>query len=360
MMRKALDPCRLLLISLAGWLNQRQQDVIDYLQEENRVLREQLGGRRLHLNDDQRRRLAVKAKKLGRRVLHELATLVTPETLLAWYRRLIASKYDGSQQRGPGRPRTPNEIQQLVVRMATENRDWGYRRIQGALANLGHEVARSTIANILKEHGLEPAPERERKTTWKEFLSRHREVIAAADFFTIEAWTRRGLTRFIVLFLIDLSSRKVEITGIARQANGLWMSQVGRNLSDAADGFLVGKRYLIHDCDPLFTAEFLETLEASGVKSVKLPPRAPNLNAHAERFVRTIKESCLERLILFGECSLRKAIHDFVMHYHHERNHQGLDNRLIMQEECQASRTGAIQRRQRLGGMLNYYYRQAA
>ena len=359
-MRPALDPFRLLLISLAGWLNQQQQDIIDYLQEENRVLREQLGDRRLRLNDDQRRRLAVKAKKLGRRVLHELATLVTPETLWAWHRRLVARKYDGSQERGPGCPRTPNEIQQLVVRMATENRDRGYRRIQGALANLGHEVARTTIANILKEHGLEPAPERNRKTTWKEFLSRHRELIVAADFFTIEAWTRRGLTRFVVLFLIDLSSRRVEIAGLARQANGLWMSQIARNLTDAAEGFLRGKRYLIHDRDPLFTAEFLETLETSGVTSVKLPPRAPNLNAHAERFVRTIKETCLERLILFGEGSLRKAIHDFVLHYHHERNHQGLNNRLIMEEECYVSRKGAIQRRQRLGGMLNYYYRPAA
>ena len=138
----------------------------------------------------------------------------------------------------------------------------------------------------------------------------------AADFFTIEAWTRQGLTRFIVLFLIDLSSRRVEIAGLARQANGLWMSQVARNLSDATEGFLVGKRYLIHDRDPLFTAEFVETLKTSGVKSVKLPPRSPNLNAHAERFVRTIKESCLERLILFGEGSLRKAIHEFVMHYY--------------------------------------------
>jgi len=141
------------------------------------------------------------------------------------------------------------------------------------------------------------------------------------------------------------------------------MSQVARNLSDATDGFLVGKRYLIHDRDPLFTGEFLEILEASGMKPVKLPPRAPNLNAQAERFVRTIKETCLERLILFGEGSLRKAIYDFVMHYHHERNHQGLDNRLIMQEESYVSRTGAIQQRQRLGGMLNllnYYYRQAA
>jgi putative transposase len=223
-MRPTLDPFRLLLISLAGYLNQKQQEVIDYLQEENRVLREQLGRKRLRLDDDQRRRLAVMAKKLGRRVLHEVATIVTPETLLAWHRRLIARKYDGSEQRGPGRPRVQDEIQHLVVRMARENRDWGYRRIQGALANLGHEVARGTIANILKEHGLEPAPERNRKSTWKEFLSRHREVIVAADFFTIEAWTRRGLTRFVVLFLIDLSSRRVEIAGLAREANGLWMS----------------------------------------------------------------------------------------------------------------------------------------
>jgi putative transposase len=137
-MRIPLDSFRLLLISLAGCLNQHQCDVIDYLQEENHVLREQLGNKRLRLNDNQRRRLAVRAKKLGRRVLHELTTLVTPETLLAWHLRLIAKKYDGSKQRGPGRPRVHVEIQQLVVRMATENRDWGYRRIQGALANLGH------------------------------------------------------------------------------------------------------------------------------------------------------------------------------------------------------------------------------
>ena len=147
---------------------------------------------RLRLNDDQRCRLAVRAKKLGRRVLHELATIVTPETLLAWHRKLIARKYDGSKQRGPGRPRTQDEVQQWVVRMATENRDWGYRRIQGVLANLGYQVGRST-ANILKEHGLEPAPERKRKTTWKEFMTQHREVIVAADFFTIEGLDSRGL-----------------------------------------------------------------------------------------------------------------------------------------------------------------------
>jgi len=296
---------------------------------------------------------------LGWPTPHALTTIVTPATLLTWHRQLIARKYDGHPQRGPGRPRTRDEIERLVVRMATENRDWGYRRIQGALANLGHEVGHSTIANILKEHGLEPAPERKRKTTWKEFLRQHREAIVAADFFTVEAWTRWGLTRFLVLFFIDLRSRRVEIGGVARQANGLWMSQVARNLSDAEEGFLTGKRYLIHDRDPLFTTEFVEILKSTGVQSVKLPP-APNLNAHAERFVRTIKESCLERMILFGEGSLRKAIREFVADYHHERNHQGLGNRLIMPEQLIGHRTGAIQRRPRLGGMLNYYYRQAA
>ena len=207
---------------------------------------------------------------------------------------------------------------------------------------------------------MEPAPQRERKTTWKEFLSRHRDVMVAADFFTIEAWTRQGLTRFLVLFFIDLASRRVEIGGVARQANGLWVSQVARNLSDAEEGFLNGKRYLIHDRDPLFTAEFLEILKSSGVQSLQLPPCSPNLNAYAERFVRTIKESCLERIILFGEGSLRKAIQEFVEHYHRERNHQGLGNRLIAQEEPHGRSDGAIQCRQRLGGMLNYYYRQAA
>jgi putative transposase len=175
-------------------MNQRQLQVIDYLREENRVLREQLGGRRLRLNDDQRRRLAAKAKGLGRKLLAEVATIVTLETLLSWHRKLIAQKYDGSRKRAPGRPRSAAQIETLVVRMAGENRDWGYRRIQGALSNLGHNIARSTIAAILKRHGMEPAPERSRKTTWKEFLSRHWELLVAADFFTVEVWTRRGPT----------------------------------------------------------------------------------------------------------------------------------------------------------------------
>ena len=201
-------------------------------------------------------------------MLAEFASLVTPETLLAWHRQLIAQKYDGSGQRGPGRPRTRQEIEALVVRLAEENREWGYRRLPGALSHLGHKLVRSTIASILERHGLESAPERHWKTTWKEFLTRHWELIAAADFFTIEVWTPKGLQRFIILFFLELSTRNVEIAGIASTANGLWMNQIGRKVTDVVDGILNGKRYLIHDRDPRFTVEFLNLLAGVGIESV--------------------------------------------------------------------------------------------
>jgi HTH-like domain len=194
--------------------------VIEYLIEENRVLREQIGNRHLRFTDNQRCRLVAKAEKLSRKVLVQVATIVTPQTLLAWQRMLIAKKYDGSAYRTPGRPRTLTEISQLVVRMAEENPTWGYRRIQGAIANLGHVLAHTTIANILKRYGIEPAPERNRKTTWKEFIDRHWDQRVATDFFTVEVWTCSGLTRFVVLFFMDLSTRRVEIGGIASSANG--------------------------------------------------------------------------------------------------------------------------------------------
>ena len=253
-----------------------------------------------------------------------------------------------------------DEIRRLIVRMATENRDWGYTRIRGALDNLGHQVARGTIANVLKAHGLEPAPERKKRRTWREFLAAHWDVLAAADFFTIEVWTPRGLTRFTVLVLIHLASRRVQIAGISAQPDGPWVTQLMRNATDIQDGFLRNMRFLIHDRDPLFRPAMRDTLPPAGVTPVRLPARSPNLNAYAERFVRTIKESCLERMVLIGEGSLRRAVREFVEHYHHERNHQGLDNRLIHPPPTAPPPRGPVQCRQRLGGMLNYYYRAAA
>jgi len=199
-MSALLNPLSFVVSCLSGWLNQHQQHVIDYLTQGNHVLREQLGDRRLRFSDDQRRRLAARARELSRSVLAQVATIVTPATLLAWHRKLIASKYDGSAHRKPGRPRTDAEVETLILRMAKENRTWGYERIMGALANLGHKRSANTIATILKRHGVEPAPERGRKTTWKEFISRHFDQIAATDFFSVEVWTLKGLQRFMVLF----------------------------------------------------------------------------------------------------------------------------------------------------------------
>ena len=176
-MSQILHPWHILLVSLAGWMNREQRLVIEYLQEENRILKEHLKGQRVRYTDKQRRRLAVKAKALGRWLLIQLDTIVTPDTLLGWHRKLIAKKYDGSAKRGPGRPRIMREIERLIVAIAQNNPGWGYLRIVGALDNLGHKVARTTIANVLARHGIQPGPKR--KTTWNQFLSAHWAVMAA-------------------------------------------------------------------------------------------------------------------------------------------------------------------------------------
>ena len=229
-------PLKFLLLIWAGWMNRAQQNAIDYLKEENRILRDQVGNKRLRLTNAHRRRLAQKAKVVGRAALKALACIVTPDTLLRWHRELIAKKYDGSQQRRPGRPRSSREMQALIVRMAKDNPTWGYTRIRGALRNLGHRLGRNTIKRILKDHGIEPAPERGRGMPWDTFLKAHWGAIAAADFFSLEIITNAGLVRYFVLFVIDLKTRRVEVAGIIQQPYGEWMQQVARNLTDVVDG----------------------------------------------------------------------------------------------------------------------------
>ena len=353
-------PWQLLAVIVAGWMSRHQQQVIDYLREENRILREKIRKKRVQLNDDQRRRLASKGKILGRRRLAEVCSIVTPDTILRWHRQLIARKYDGSRRRRPGRPRIMDRIRKLIVRMATENERWGYRRIQGALANVGHQVSRSTIQRTLLENGIPPAPERGKYMPWKKFLKAHWGAIAASDFLTVEVWTLRGLTRFYVFFVIDLATRRVQIAGISAAPNGNWTEQMARNLTDPFDGHLRSHKYLICDRDPLYTQAFRSILGSSGVTVVRLPPRSPNLNAYVERFVRSIKSECLSRMIFLGEQHFRTAIDEYMEHYHLERNHQGLENRLVAPAQAAGERSGAVNRRERLGGMLNYYHRRAA
>ena len=292
-----LKPWQLLLLILSGWINRHQQDAIEYLLTENQVLREKLGKRRILLNDDQRRRLVVKGKVLGRKSLDKLAKIVTPDTLLRWHRELIARKWDHSdKRRSVGRPRTGQQIVDLTLRLARENPTWGYDRIQGVLANLGFKISDTTVGNILRAHGIEPAPERKKSTDWSTFLAAHWESITAADFTTVEVWTRSGLVTFYILVVMYLKTRRIEIAGTTPHPNSAWMQQVGRNLTDCFDGFLRLSTHVILDCDTKHLP-LRAILKSSDIEVVVLPPKSPNLNAYLERFMRSLKSECLYRLI---------------------------------------------------------------
>jgi putative transposase len=360
-MKSVLHPWQILLLVLAGWIHRNQQNAIEYLIAENRIIREKLGKKRVLLTDDQRRRLAIKGKVLGRKALAQICGIVTPETILRWHRNLVAQKWDYSKcRKNLGRPSTHKEIVEPLVRMARENPSWGYNRIQGALENLGHKISDTAIGNILKEHGIEPAPERKRQTTWRDFIQAHWDVLAAIDFTTIEVWTKSGLATFYLLFVMELSSRRVQFVGCTSNPEDGWMMQVVRNLIDSEEGFLRDKRFILMDRDKKYAESFRAMLRESGIDPVRLPPKSPNLNAHIERFMRSLKEECLERLILFGEETLRNAVGEFLAHFHTERNHQGLQSRLIQPGAEAAILQGEVECRDRLGGMLRYYCRKAA
>ena len=212
-----------LLAYITGSVDQELLLRNEYLVMENRILRNQLKGR-VRLSDGERTALAEIGQKLGKQALQEVAKIVKPDTLLAWHRKRIAQKFDGSTQcKAPSRPTIDKEVEDLVVRMAQENRSWGYDRIVGALANLGYTISDQTVGNILKRHGLPPAPERKTTTTWKAFIRTHLDVLVATDFFTAEVWTLGGLVTYYVLFFIHLGSRQVHIAGITPHPNEAWM-----------------------------------------------------------------------------------------------------------------------------------------
>ena len=348
------------MVALAGWMNRQQQEVIGYLREENRILREKLGHKRILLNDAQKRRLAAAAMKLPRDLLRQFGTLFSPDTILRWHRLLIARKYDGSGgKRGPV-PRKANSVRKLVLEMAAENPGWGYGRIYGELRKLDYDVHWQTVRRIMLDAGLLPDPDKPYKTTWKTFLASHWESIAACDFFSIEAWGLKGLTRYLVFFVIDISTRRVHIAGIHCDPCETQMLQWARNLTDAQDGFLKGKRILIHDRDPLFTKKFQQTLRMAGVRCLKMPRWSPNLNSFSESWVRSVKRECMDKIVFFSERQIRYVVEQYVEHYNLERPHKGLDHRRPVEPDSSPPRDGPVKCRQRLGGLLKSYHRDAA
>ena len=333
----------------------------EYLAAENGILRDQIPGR-LSLSDADRTILATIGKKLGKQALEEVAKVAKPDTILGWHRQLVAQKFDSSHQhKSFGRPSVDKELEGLVVRMAQENRSWGYDRMAGALAHLGYDISDQTVGNILKRRGLPPALERQKTTTWHEFIRTHKDVLVATDFFTTEVWTLGGLVTFYVLFFIELGSRRVHIAGVTPHPNAQWMMQMARNVTMDTWGFLKPCQYLIHDRDAKFCTAFKHIIDEAGVTRVPLPPRSPQLNAFAERWVRSVKEEALSRMILFGERSLWHVLNEYLTHYHEERPHQGKGNVILFPSvPADPSPEAPIQCRERLGGLLKYHYRKAA
>src|SRR4029079_6024818 len=263
-----------LLAYVTGLINQELLLRNEYLAAENRILRAHLSPR-LRLTDPERSTLAEIGKRIGRKALKDVACVAKPDTILAWYRRLIGRKFDGSKCRtSPGRPRIASDLEALVVRFARENSGWGYDRIVGALANLGHTVSDQTVGNILRRYGIQPAPKRSQNTTWKDFITSHMAVLAATDFFTVEVLTWRGLATYYVLFFIHLESRRVNLAGLTEHPTAEWMIQMARNATDEGFGFLCRRRYLLHDRDTKFCAAFLDILRSIGIRPLALPPRS--------------------------------------------------------------------------------------
>ena len=283
----------------------------EYLAAENRVLRAKLPAR-FRLIDTERATLAEIGRRLGRKALREVACVAKPDTILGWYRRLVAQKFDGSKHRQyPGRPPVSSEVEALVVRMARENSGWGYDRIVGALANLDRRLSDQTVKNILRRHGIAPAPKRSQITSWKDFLAVHMNVLSGCDFFTVEVLSWRRLVTYYVLFFLHLESRRVHIAGITRHPDQEWMEQVGRTATQDTWGYLHSCRYVLHDRDTKFCAAFRSALASGGVKTIPLPAQSPNLNAFAERWVRSVKQECLSKIILFGESSLSRVLAEY-------------------------------------------------
>jgi hypothetical protein len=349
-----------LLMTFSGWVHRRQLTVIEFLQAENRMLKERLRGKRLRFTDAERALLARKAKAIGRKALLELDTLVSPDTLMRWHRRLVAQKWDFSKRRSPGRPRHH-------ARDLRTDCSHGAGKSRMGLHAHPRRVGESEAYGVQRDRCERLEAQWYRACTGTQQAD---DVVdfpeGALDDLRCQRFLQRGsvdderLGHAIRTVRDQPLGPSGHIAGITPRPDEAWMLQVGRNLVDADSGALALKRYLIVDRDAKYTERFRTLVKESGTEIIRLPPMSPNLNAYAERFVRSITDECLGRMIFLGQASLRRAISEFAAHYHTERNHQGLANRLIRPQRQEMASRGAIYRRQRFGGMLNYYYRAAA
>jgi transposase InsO family protein len=326
------------------------------LEAQVKALQAQLG-KPVRLTDAQKIELARLAQGLSPAAREQACLLAKPSTMMGWYRRLIARKFDGSaHRRQPGRPRIKPSTEELILHFAKENPRWGCLKICGALKQLDVKVSHQTILNVLRRNGYHPAERHAGADSWAWFLNIHRSIVVATDFFSVEVLTPRGLVTYFVLFFIELERRTVYLAGITAHPNEQWMMQVARNLTMADSGFLIGKAHVIMDRDAKYCPRFRAYLRREGIRVIRSPPMSPNMNAYAERWVRSVKHECLRFIIPVSRASLERALGEYVAHYNAERIHQGLDQEIPIPLSPRTRQSGPVQRTSRLGGLLNYYH----
>jgi putative transposase len=348
------------LLMLAGATDKELAQQVQYLKEENHILRSRLPGK-LHITPQERRRLLRFGEPLGTPIA-SLISIVSPRTFARWLAAEKSTSDKAANPTKPGRPRTPEEIRDMILRMAAENA-WGYTRIIGELRRLGvRNVCRSTVASILKENGFEPGPKRG-PGTWSEFIARHATTLYACDFFSQKMWTCLGLVEMFVFVVMHIGSRRVHIAGITRHPDAAWMAERATELAQFFAQQPEKPRYLIRDLDGKFTSDFDARLKEAGVEIVRVGPRVPNLNAHCERWIGSVRAECLNHFIVFGEAHLRYLVSEYVEFHNTVRPHQGLGNKPLslaaIPDEDEPAAFSEVICEERLGGLLRHYRRAA-
>ena len=290
--------------------------------------------------------------------LAQVVLLFKPETLLKWHHELVRRKWTFTTKALVGRPPTSPDLEALILRLAKENPTWGYGKIEGELSKLGYDIGRSTIRDVLKRKHVPPAPDcSKRGSTWRTFLAHYKGEIVACDFFTVEtAW----LKTLYVLFFIELGSRRVHLGGCTSSPTSAWVTQQARQFSWKLQDGKVPARFLIHDRDAKFPAGFDTVFTSEDVTIIRTPVRAPNANAFAERWIRSVRAECLDKVLILGEHHLQRVLPAYIDYYNHARPHQGLDQQCPIALQPSLARDGPIERRDILGGVLHDYYRRAA
>jgi len=358
-----------LLLLIAGSTQKELASQIRYLKIENEILRSKLP-KRVPVTEKERNKLVKFGSKLGK-ALGDLVTIVHPDTLRRWIRE--AGKRAKNKPAKVGRPRTQEEIRELIIKLAREN-DWGYTRILGELKKLGIKPpSRNTVKNILKENGLEPGPKRG-AGTWDEFLKIHAATLWQCDFYAKKVLTPKGFRDLFLLVFLHVETRRVFIAPSTFHPNEEWVTEQAKAFLEHAKEARLGTKIVMHDCDTKFTASFDDILESADLEVKKAAHRSPNTNAFVERFIQTLQQECLDYFIVFGEQHMDHLVSEMVAHYHEERPHQAKDNDRLVPAISKSQKhkrkkdesppdvipVSQIECRQRLGGLLKHYYREAA